>query len=152
MSSIKATTANPATLMSNRYKLEQIPDLSGRVALVTGGSAGIGFNDAVALALRNAQVIMVSADEEHGKRAEAELNDALKQQGSSGSVKWYQVNFEKLRDVDAFAKQMAEQEPRSDILILNAGIAQVPFGLTGDGLERHFQVSLRWIRTSIYTR
>ena len=77
MSSIKPTTAHPATLMSNRYKLEQIPDLSGRVALVTGGSAGIGFNDAVALALRNAQVIIVSADEEHGKRAEAELNDEI---------------------------------------------------------------------------
>ena len=64
-----------------------MPDLSGRVTLVTGGSAIIGFNDAVALALRNAQVIIVSADEEHGKRAEAELNDALKRQGSSRSVK-----------------------------------------------------------------
>jgi len=32
----------PAGMMSNRYKLEEMPDLSGKVAVVTGGSRGIG--------------------------------------------------------------------------------------------------------------
>ena len=36
------TMVKPAGMMSNRYKLEEMPDLSGKVAVVTGGSRGIG--------------------------------------------------------------------------------------------------------------
>ncbi|KAI0356702.1 NAD(P)-binding protein [Trametes cingulata] len=141
MTSLKPDTTNLATLMSRRFKPEQVPDLTGRVALVTGGSAGIGYYDAAILAKHNARVIIVSANPEHGTQAEAELNDELKRSGSTGSVKWYQVDFGNLKQVDAFAKQIAEQEERLDILILNAGIGQAPYGLTADGLERHFEVN-----------
>ncbi|KAI0334840.1 NAD(P)-binding protein [Cubamyces sp. BRFM 1775] len=141
MSSMKPDTTSPATLTSKRFKPDQIPDLTGRVALVTGGSAGIGYYAAAALAQHNAKVLIVSANAEHGTQAEGELNDALRKSGSVGSVTWYQVDFGNLKQVDAFAKRIAEQEDRLDILILNAGIGQGPYGVTADGLERHFEVN-----------
>ncbi|KAI0778306.1 hypothetical protein BD413DRAFT_508301 [Trametes elegans] len=141
MSALKPDTTNLATLLSRRFKPEQIPDLTGRVALVTGGSAGIGYYDAAALAKNNAKVLIVSATPEHGTQAEGEINAALQESGSTGSVTWYQVDFGNLKQVDAFAKRILEQENRLDILILNAGIGQAPYGLTADGLERHFEVN-----------
>ncbi|EED83742.1 predicted protein [Postia placenta Mad-698-R] len=141
MSSILPDTTNPATLLSKRFRPEDIPDLSGRVAIVTGGSAGIGYYDALGLARANARVIIVSANQEHGKQAEADLNKALKESSSTGKVEWHGVNFSTLKDVDALAKKLAEQEERLDILICNAGVGQAPYALTNDGLERHFEIN-----------
>lgn len=141
MSSILPDSANPATLMSRRFRPDQIPDLSGRVALVTGGSAGIGYHDAAALAHKGAKVIIVSANPEHGKNAEAEIKDALEQSGSKGDVVWYGVEMGSVKAVDALAKKLLEQEQRLDILICNGAIGQAPYGLTPDGLERHFEVN-----------
>ncbi|CDO74111.1 hypothetical protein BN946_scf185043.g161 [Trametes cinnabarina] len=134
-------TANLATLVSRRFKPEQIPDLTGRVALVTGGSAGIGYHVAAALATHNARVLIASSSAERGVQAEGEINDALKKSGSVGSVTWYEVDFGNLKQVDAFAKRVLAQEDRLDLLILNAGIGQGPYGTTADGLERHFEVN-----------
>lgn len=141
MSSILPDTVKPATLLSRRFRPDQIPDLSGRVAIVTGGSGGIGFYDALALARAGATVIIVSANEEKGKNAEAEINKQLKEVTSYGSVTWHGVNLTKLRDVDKLAKQLLSELDRLDIFIANAGIGQGPYGMTDDGLERHFEVS-----------
>ncbi|KAH9853847.1 NAD-P-binding protein [Lenzites betulinus] len=141
MSSMLPDTLNPATLLSQRFRPDQIPDLTGRVALVTGGSAGIGYWDAAALAQHNATVHIVSANPEHGKDAETEINAALKTSGSKGSVKWHQLDMMHLKKVDAWAKSFVQEVDRLDILIANAGIGQAPFGMTEDGLERHFEVN-----------
>lgn len=134
-------TTSVATLLSGRFKPEQVPDLTGRVALVTGGSAGIGYYAVAALAHAGARVLTCSANEEHGTTAEAEINAALKQSGSKGSVTWYGVDMGNLKAVDELVKKFVAQEERLDILILNAGVGQAPYGLTTDGLERHFEVS-----------
>ncbi|KAI0771509.1 NAD-P-binding protein [Trametes elegans] len=141
MSSLLPDTANLATLMSKRFRPDQIPDLSGRVALVTGGSAGIGYWDAAGLAHHNATVHIVSASPNHGKEAETDINTALKQSGSKGSVKWHQLDMMHIKKVDEWAKTFAKEVDRLDILIANAGIGQAPYGMTDDGLERHFEVN-----------
>ncbi|KAH9921486.1 NAD(P)-binding protein [Epithele typhae] len=141
MTSMIPETLNPATLLSKRHKPDQIPDLSGRVALVTGGSAGIGYWDVAALAKKNATVHFVSANAEHGQQAEKEINEELKKSGSHGSVVYHQLDMSQLRSVDDWSKKFARQEGRLDILIANAGIGQAPYGLTEDGIERHFEVN-----------
>ncbi|KAI0069896.1 NAD-P-binding protein [Panus rudis PR-1116 ss-1] len=141
MSSILPDTMRPATLLSRRFRFDQIPDLTGRVAVITGASAGIGYYNALPLARQNAKVVIVSANEEKGKQAEAEINEDIKQKGSQGSVKWYGVNLADLKAVDRFAKTLLSELNRIDILICNAGIGQAPFGITDDGLERHFEVN-----------
>ncbi|CAL1708132.1 unnamed protein product [Somion occarium] len=108
-------TLNPATLLSRRFRFEEIPDLKGKVALVTGGSAG--------------------------KNAEAEINENIKQAGSAGSVTWYGCDLGNLKEVDGLAKKLAQELDQLDILICNAAIGQAPYGLTEDGLERHFEVN-----------
>ncbi|KAI0366363.1 NAD-P-binding protein [Pilatotrama ljubarskyi] len=141
MSSILPDTANPATLLSKRFRPDQIPDLTGRVALVTGGSAGIGYWDAAALAQHGATVHIVSANPDHGKQAEKNIDTALKESGSKGSVKWHQLDMMYLKKVDEWVKGFAKEIDRLDILIANAGIGQAPYGMTDDGLERHFEVN-----------
>ncbi len=141
MTSFLPDTTNLSTLLSKRYRPDQIPDLTGRTALVTGGSAGIGYWDAAALAQHNAVVHIVSANPEHGKEAEASINKLLEQSGSKGSIKWHQLDLMHLKNVDKWAKSFAQEVDRLDILIANAGIGQAPFGMTDDGLERHFEVS-----------
>ena len=134
-------TLNLATLLSKRFKPDQIPDLTGRVALATGGSAGIGYWNVVALAQHNAKVHFVSANPDHGQKAESEINEALGKSGSQGSITYHQLNMDQLRTVDSWSKHFAEREERLDIFIANAGIGQAPYGLTDDGIERHFELS-----------
>jgi len=142
MTSILPDTLNLATLLSGRFRPEQIPDLSGRVAIVTGGSAGIGYYNALALGRAGATVIILSANEEKGKQTEAEINKQLKDTSKSyGSVTWYGVDLGNLREVDSLAKTLAGELDRLDILICNAAIGQAPYGLSADGLERHFAVN-----------
>lgn len=142
-------TLNPATLLSRRFRFEEIPDLKGKVALVTGGSAGIGYYNVLPLARAGAKVITISANEDKGKNAEAEINENIKQAGSAGSVTWYGCDLGNLKEVDGLAKKLAQELDQLDILICNAAIGQAPYGLTEDGLERHFEVykmtgSLSW--------
>ncbi|RPD74491.1 NAD(P)-binding protein [Lentinus tigrinus ALCF2SS1-7] len=141
MDSVLPDTLNPATLLSKRFRPDQIPDLSGRVALVTGGSAGIGYWDVAALAQHNAKVHFVSANADHGHQAESDLNTALQQSGSKGSIVYHQLDMGNLKKVDSWVKKFAQQEDRLDILIANAGIGQAPWGMTDDGIERHFEVN-----------
>lgn len=140
MASLLPDTLNPATLLSRRFRPNQIPDLTGRVAIVTGGSAGIGYFNALPLARANARVIIISANEEHGKSAEEEINKSILENKATGSVVWHGVEMGSLKDVDTLAKKLAKDLPRLDILVCNAGIGQAPFGLTSDGIERHFEV------------
>lgn len=145
MSSILPDTIKPATLLSKRFRFNQIPDLTGRVAIVTGGSAGIGYYTALPLARAGATVVILSANEEKGKNTEAEINKELKGLDCYGSVTWYGVELGDLNAVDAVAKKLAGELERLDIFIANAGIGQAPYGLTSDGLERHFEVCLVYL-------
>ena len=146
MSSILPDTVKPATLLSGRFRFDQIPDLTGRVAIVTGASAGIGYYTALPMARAGATVVILSANEEKGHQAEAEINKELKELNSYGSVTWRGVDLGNLKEVDALAKQLAGELERLDIFIANAGIGQAPYGLTADGLERHFEVRLARLR------
>ncbi|EIN14485.1 NAD(P)-binding protein [Punctularia strigosozonata HHB-11173 SS5] len=140
-------TLNPATLLTTRFRPSQIPALTGRTALVTGGSAGIGYYAALALARAGARVLIVSANPEHGRKAEEELN---REAGASGGgVEYHQCEFGDLKQVDRVAKKIASEQDRLGILIDNGGIGQAPFALTKDGLENHYAINnlAHWVLT-----
>ncbi|KAJ7451041.1 oxidoreductase [Mycena latifolia] len=115
-----------------------IPDLSGKVILVTGGTAGIGKESVVALAKHNPKCIYFSGRD--SKRA-AEVIAEAKTAAPSTTVTFLECDLTSLASVEKAARQVASESDRLDILMCNAGIMNVPPELTKDGFEIHFGVN-----------
>jgi NAD(P)-dependent dehydrogenase (short-subunit alcohol dehydrogenase family) len=101
-----------------------LPDLTGRVVVVTGASSGIGEATARALAVAGAKVVLAVRDTAKGERIAATI---------SGDTEVRSLDLEDLASVRAFA---AAWTGPIDILINNAGIMLVEEGRTADGFER----------------
>ena len=83
-----------------------IPDLSGKVYVVTGGSAGIGFGIlAHILQHKASKVYMLSMKEEHAQQAQ----ESLKEWGNPDHMEWMQCNLEDLKQVDEVAKKLKSE-------------------------------------------
>jgi NAD(P)-dependent dehydrogenase (short-subunit alcohol dehydrogenase family) len=105
--------------------------LSGKIALVTGGSSGIGFATAKRFISEGAKVVVT------GRRKE-ELDVAVQELG--GSVLGVQGDVSNLSDLDHLYAMISEKFGRLDILFANAGGgAFVPFG---EITEKHFDKAL----------
>ncbi|KAI1298959.1 hypothetical protein F5Y03DRAFT_366954 [Xylaria venustula] len=116
-----------------------IPDLSGRVYVVTGGSAGIGYGIAAhILQHKCARLYLVGKKEEHL----AEAQDSLQKYGDVSRVELIQCDLEDLRQTDEVAKTLASQLQRLDALVLNAGLGVGLYTETKDGLDSHMQVNV----------
>ncbi|KAJ3119743.1 hypothetical protein HK100_000169 [Physocladia obscura] len=125
----------------------QIPNLEGKVALVTGGGNGIGFETALSLALNGAHVIITARSDTRAVEALAQLNAALEsnrsqRKSSLGKIEALTMNNEDLNSVKKFAHLfLARSDIETlDILVLNAGIFLPPFKLL-DGIESQFMVN-----------
>lgn len=126
-----------------------VPDLSGRVFVVTGGSAGIGYGICAHLLQHNpAKLYLLGKKEEHL----AEAQEGLAKYSNSGSsdvqdrVSFMQVELEDFHDTDRVAKQLASDlessGARLDALVLNAGLGVGSYSETKDGLDSHMQVNV----------
>ena len=93
--------------------------VSGRTALVTGGSRGIGFAIARALAENGARVAITGKNEERLAAAAGELQAAA---GAGGAVTGLRADVRDYADVDRVIKEVAQQFGGLDILVNNAGI------------------------------
>ncbi|KAI0333141.1 NAD-binding protein [Cubamyces sp. BRFM 1775] len=120
-----------------RFTREDIPDLSGRTALVTGGTKGIGYETVRALALAHARVLILARSTELGQKAVT----TIKQESSSADVEFIQCDLADLAMVKQVADKICKDEARMDIVIANAAIGLLPFGLTKDGIDRHFAIN-----------
>ncbi|KAL8903518.1 MAG: hypothetical protein Q9207_003876 [Kuettlingeria erythrocarpa] len=116
---------------------KDIPDLSGKVYIVTGGTAGIGFGITAHLLQHNAaKILLLSPKEEHAEEA----TEALKDYGDTSRVQWIQLDLEDIKQTDTVAKQL-QNEKQIDALICNAGLGVGKYNETVDGLDSHFQVN-----------
>lgn len=109
-----------------------VPDQSGRTALVTGASAGIGFETARLLAARGAHVVLACRDTERG-RAAAERID--------GSTEVVPLDLASLASVRRAAELVRERHRRLDLLVNNAGVMFPSYRHTEDGFEAHLGVN-----------
>jgi 2-dehydro-3-deoxy-D-gluconate 5-dehydrogenase len=92
-------------------------DLTGKVALVTGGNSGIGMGMALGLASAGADIVVVSNTmEPSGSEVE------LKVTALGRKFKGYQADFSDRAQIYAFVEQLYKDFPRIDILFNNAGI------------------------------
>jgi NAD(P)-dependent dehydrogenase (short-subunit alcohol dehydrogenase family) len=122
---------------SNHWTTEDIPDQSGRIAIVTGANSGIGYETALALAHKGGQVIMACRDL---TRANASA-ETIQGENPAGSVVVMELDLGDLDSVDAFVADFKARYDRLDLLINNAGIMHPPYGQTKQGFESQFGVN-----------
>lgn len=116
-----------------------VPDLSGKVYVITGGSAGIGYGISAHILQHGCEKLyLLGRKEEHL----AEAEEGLKKYGDTSKVELVQVDLGDLQQTATVASQLASRLQRLDALILNAGLGVGPFSLTKDGFDSHMQVNV----------
>ena len=112
-----------------------VPDLTGRLAIVTGANSGLGFGLTERLAAAGAEVVLAVRNREKGEDAVTRLTALVP--GAKLSVR--SLNLSSLESVAAFAAEAAKDGRPIDILINNAGVMAPPLrGTTDDGFELQF--------------
>ncbi len=112
-------------------------DISERVCIVTGASAGIGKAVAQGLAALGAQVLMVCRDKARGEAAQRDIRKA----GRNENVSLFLADLSSLTAVRDLADQILETTPALHVLINNAAIIPPQRQVTGEGLEMQLAVN-----------
>ena len=120
--------------MSDKWTAADIPDQSGRTAVVTGANSGLGLITARELALKGANVILACRNTAKGDEAAA----AILQDAPSGAVDVRALDLAELSSVHTFADAL---DGPVDLLVNNAGVMGIPRSHTKDGFEMQFGVN-----------
>ncbi|MEN3611425.1 SDR family oxidoreductase [Plantactinospora sp. ZYX-F-223] len=121
--------------MPHRTPDIDVPDLTGKLAVVTGANSGIGFGVSHRLARAGAEVILAVRDEAKGNRAIAEIRAEV----PAAKLTLQHLDLTSLASVAAFGTALTERGRPVDILVNNAGImAPRRRALTEDGYELQF--------------
>ena len=113
----------------SRWSPADIPDQSGRTALVTGANSGLGFHTALELSRHGARVLMACRSPQRAEQALGRLRLA----GGSGEL--VALDLSSLASVRAAATEVAGRVEVLDLLVNNAGVMAPPRTLTEDGFE-----------------
>ena len=117
------------------WTTNDIPDQTGKLAVVTGATGGLGLETALALAGKGAEVVMVGRNPAKGAAALSAIRSAF----PDARLRFEQVDLARLSDVAAFADRMLAEGRPIDILINNAGVmALAKLQTTPDGHEMQF--------------
>jgi NAD(P)-dependent dehydrogenase (short-subunit alcohol dehydrogenase family) len=111
--------------------------MRGKTVVITGGTSGIGEVAAVALAKMGARIVLVARDKSRADATLARLRDSVP--GIAHSVHF--ADLLRLAEMKRVAAQIADREPRIDVLINNAGALFATRRITEDGLERTFALN-----------
>jgi NAD(P)-dependent dehydrogenase (short-subunit alcohol dehydrogenase family) len=121
----------------SRWKADQIPELSGKVIIVTGANTGIGFQSALEFARKGAETILACRNEKKGLRAVSNIKKRL----PGARVRFLQLDLSSLRSIHLFAEIFKKEYSRLDVLLNNAGIIWFPYRTTEDGFESQMGVN-----------
>lgn len=120
--------------MTTHWTVEDIPDLAGKVIIVTGANSGIGWEATRELARKGAEVIMACRDQEKARAALQEIKEGIPQ----AKLVSIPLDLADLASIRRFAEEYRKRYDRLDVLLNNAGIMLVPYGRTADGFESQF--------------
>jgi NAD(P)-dependent dehydrogenase (short-subunit alcohol dehydrogenase family) len=115
--------------MSGKWTAGEIPDQSGRLAIVTGANSGLGLVTALELARHGADVVVTARSAEKGEAAAKEIAAAV----GGPKPRVLPLDLASLDSVRGFAGEFAGQ--RVDLLVNNAGVMMTPRRTTADGFE-----------------
>ena len=111
-----------------------MPDMRGKVVVITGATSGIGAVAAERLAEMGARLVLVARDQ---GRAAAELA-RLRKKGPGVQHSMVEADLSRLEEMKRAGRQIAASEARIDVLINNAGALFGQRMVTADGLEMTF--------------
>jgi NAD(P)-dependent dehydrogenase (short-subunit alcohol dehydrogenase family) len=110
----------------NHWTAGDVPDQSGRIAVVTGANSGLGLRAARVLAGRGASVVLASRDAAKAEAAAREIG---------GDVTCVRLDLASFASVREASERLHESRDRIDLLINNAGVMMTPQARTEDGFE-----------------
>ena len=117
-----------------KWTTADIPDQSGRVAVITGANTGLGYETALALAAHGAHVVLAVRNLDKGKDAISRIVA----QSPQADVALQELDLTSLASTRAAAEQLRADHDRIDLLINNAGVMYAPKSNTKDGFEMQF--------------
>jgi NAD(P)-dependent dehydrogenase (short-subunit alcohol dehydrogenase family) len=137
----KAIPSNALAPEGSKFSLEDVPDLSGKVALVTGGSEGVGYACVHTLLKHNiSKVIVVSQRKEIAQEASNAIKDEMGEE-TAKKVEWIQCDLSDWEQTGKTALEIASKIDRLDILINDAGRGIMSHQLDKQGVDIHMSVN-----------
>ena len=120
------------------WQLSNIPDMTGKIALVTGGNVGLGFKSALELARNGAEIVIACRRPDSAEQAIERLRQAV----PSAALSPLPLDLSDLASVRACVEAFAARHDRLDILLNNAGVVNLEaLQRTPDGHEMHMAVN-----------
>lgn len=116
------------------WNTNDIPDQSGRLAIVTGGNGGLGLETSRALAVRGATVIIGARNLEKAAGAK----DQILAETPDAAVDVRELDLASLESIETFAETVAADYDKLDLLFNNAGVMALPERKSADGFEMQF--------------
>ena len=117
-----------------RWTANDVPDQTGRVAVVTGSNTGIGYHTAAVLAKHGARVVLAVRNVDKGEAAAKKILKA----SPDADVTVTELDLSSLDSIRTAAKALSAAYPRINLLINNAGVMYTPKQATADGFELQF--------------
>lgn len=114
-----------------------IPDLRGRLALVTGANTGIGYHTAEGLAAHGATVLLACRSKERGEAA----CHQIQKQHPEAKVHFVPLDLAKLSSIKESVEALKSTHTKLHILVNNAGVMLPPKSFTEQGFELQFGVN-----------
>ena len=134
-------TGGNTTTTDGHFTHDDVPDQSGKVGVITGGSEGIGYGVSYTLLAKNISklyILSVSKEVVDGatKAVESDLGA-----DAANKVKWLQCDMSDWKRVTEVAKEISDSTDRLDILVLNAARGIMTAQLDEHGVDRHMSVN-----------
>jgi protochlorophyllide reductase len=124
-------------MMSHKWSQRDIPDLTGKVIVVTGANSGLGFESAKTFAEKGATVVMTARNMSKGEKAKTDILQAHPR----ATVDLMQLDVGNLASVREFVDTFKAKYDRLDVLLNNAGVMAIPRQETPDGFEMQLGVN-----------
>ncbi|NOK59574.1 MAG: SDR family NAD(P)-dependent oxidoreductase [Chloroflexi bacterium AL-W] len=125
------------TATSGHWTTEYMPDLTGKIIVVTGANSGIGFEAAKEFARKGAQTILACRNMDKAQAAFAQIQTEI----PHASAEIMRLDLASLSSVHQFAAAFKTKYNRLNVLVNNAGLGGIPYSTTDDGFETQFGVN-----------